>query len=153
MGGVEATIRLPDVEAHVLRAHGRRRALTPAEEDVLVTWGDALREYIVARWPVDTGTSRDLWEVEVSVSPGEYGMTIINDASYAEWVHPAGDDSGPMWEWLVPEAWSVVKPALVAELVAAVDRTEAELRRREATRRRDVLDVYRRPLGIARGAA
>lgn len=149
MGGVEATIRLPDVEAHVLRAHGRRRALTPTEEDVLVRWGDALREYIVARWPVDTGTSRDLWEVEVSVSPGEYGMTVVNDASYAEWVHAAGEDEGGMWEWLVPEAWAAVKPALVAELTAAVDRTEAELARRGTRRQRDVLSVYRFPLGAA----
>lgn len=147
MGGVEAIIRLPSIEARVLALHGRPRALTPAEEDVIARWGDAMREYIVARWPVDTGTSRDLWEVEPSVSPGEYGLVISNDADYAEWVHLAGTDPGDaLWAELVPEAWAMARPALLAELEAEVARTEAALARRGARRSRDVLDVFRFPL-------
>lgn len=152
MAGVDATIGLPSIEALVLQLHGRTRALTPNEEDVVDRYAGEVRDYVVARWPVDTGTSADAWQYEVDVSPGSYGFTVLNDIDYAEWVHYAGspttDEAGvSLGETLIEEGWLAVRSALLTELETEVRATEALM----ATRGRRSL--YTTPIKLARAVA
>ena len=135
MAGVDAIITLPSIEALVVQLHGRRRALTPNEEDVVDRYAAGVRDYVVARWPVDTGTSADAWQYEVNVSPGSYGFIVLNDIDYAEWVHPAGtpttDEAGSAYaERLIGEAWQAVRGPLLATLEAEVRATESLMLKR-----------------------
>jgi hypothetical protein len=151
---VEAKLALPEIESYVLAKHGRKRALTPAEEDVLARWGEEVRAYVVAGWPVDTGTSADAWEVEADVSPGRYGLLVSNEMDYASFVHrKGGTPEDDLWIELIREAWATAKPLLVTELKLAIDRTEATLQARAAKKQRDVLDVYRQPRLVRPAAA
>ena len=148
MAGVDATIRLPSIEALVLQLHGRSRALTPSEEDVIDRYAADVRDYVVARWPVDTGTSADAWQYEVSVSPGTYGFTILNEIDYAEWVHPAGTPPGmDYWQGLIGEGWQIVRASLLADLEAEVRATEALMATRGVRR------AFTAPVRVARVAA
>ena len=148
MAGVDATIRLPTIEALVFQMHGRPRALTPNEEDVVDRYAVDVRDYVVARWPVDTGTSADAWEYEVDVSPGRYGFTVLNDIDYAEWVHPAGTEPGlDYWQGLIGEGWQAVRSSLLADLEREVRATEALMAKRGARA------LFTTPIRIARAVA
>lgn len=152
MAGVDATITLPTIEALVLQLHGRARALTPNEEDVVDRYAADVRDYVVARWPVDTGTSADAWEYEVNVSPGSYGFIVLNDIDYAEWVHMAGspttNEAGvSLGETLIGEGWQMVRSALLAELEVEVRATEALMLTRGKR------SLFTQPIRIARAVA
>lgn len=142
-------LRLPAIESYVVELHGRPRALTPDEEDVLNKYGILILEYIVERWPVDTGTSADAWNVVSSVSPGEYGYLVENPMYYVQFVHRRGTAAEPpLWETLIPEAWGAYKADLQTELRQAIQATEARIAGQRATEtpREATLNVYRAPL-------
>ena len=149
MAGVDVTIALPSIEALVLQLHGRSRALTPDEADVVDTYAGEVRDYVVDRWPVDTGTSADAWQYEVSGSPGTYGFTISNDIDYVEWVHLAGTPpGGDLWEALIGQGWALVRASLLVDLEVAVRATEAR-----ATTPGGVRRAFTEPIRLVRVAA
>lgn len=129
---IDQPVRLESIERYILQVHGDVRNLTPEEHDVLVVYANLIIGYIQDRWPVDTGTSRDEWRFVGSLGlPGAVGFRIINDMWYARWVHRSGEPAGPpLWEILVPAAIQDVAPGMLAALRAAIDRTEAALRRK-----------------------
>ena len=125
--------------------------MSPNEADVLQEAAEGVRDYVVSRWPVDTGTSADSWEVEISVSPGSYGFTISNDIDYVEWVHNAGTPSqaeggAPLWQSLIGEGWQMYRSSLLSALTAEVARSNAEI----AARSGDILSIFRQPIRVAR---
>lgn len=144
---VRLNIRLRTLDEYVAKRHGAQRALTPHESNAIYDFADRMLQYIKDRWPVDTGTSRDRWTYVLNGTPGQMGLTIENPMFYAEYVHYAGgSDDSPLWETLLPEAFNMVKDALMAAVLAAVDKTEQRIDRdiqRGRTRRQAALQAQR----------
>lgn len=133
--GFEYPVRFRSVEQVVSRLHGRDRSLSVAEIRILADGADEILAEIVDAWPVDTSTSRDAMQVDIETGPGFYGLTISNDADYAEYIHLRGTPAEPpLWETLIPAVVAQKAPQIVARLVAEIPRTEARLAR-YATRR------------------
>ena len=133
MAGVFVPIALTTITNHLRFAHGRLRELTPVEADVLTRHADAMLDDIKAAWPFDTGFSRALWSVEVFTTPSGEGIRLefFNNAEYAEFVRPRGHrETDPfLWEELIPAIWLRHRDALNRDVMAAIDRTEAQLAR------------------------
>lgn len=124
VAGFVVPVRLASVEAHLLRAHGSARSLTHDEILVLEGHVEAMVGDIQAVWPVDTSTSRDAFEWYVL--PVGVQFEIANDVDYAEWIHRSGTPADPpLWQTLIPAVFGQHKPAMVADMIAAIDRTEA----------------------------
>lgn len=133
--GFEYPVRFRSIEQVVRRLHGSDRSLSVAEIRILADGADEILAEIVDAWPVDTSTSRDAFEVDLSTRPGDYGFTISNDADYGEYIHLKGTPADPpLWETLIPSVVARMAPGIVARLIAEVPRTEARLAR-YATRR------------------
>ena len=145
-GAVQAELRLASLDAYVLAAHGEERALNPDEVAVLAAWGSGIVAYVQARWPVDTGTSRDMWTFEVNPSPGEMAIVVENEMFYAEFVYRRGDPlRTPLWDRLIGEAWGLAREPLLLEARTAVDATEVFFQR-ERARRDDEREALRRTM-------
>ena len=146
---VELVVRLRSVEDYIKRVHGGPRPIAPRELDQLTHWADRMLEYIKARWPVDTGTSRDQWTYEIDPSFGRMGLRIENPMYYAEYVHNRGGNAdAPLWESLVPEAFGLVKDPMLLAVRNQVDLTERAIARRRASGvddRRALLDILSDP--------
>lgn len=128
--GVRLAIRFKSLDDYIAKQRGRQRAMTPPEMDAVYRFADRMLQYIKDRWPVDTGTSRDKWTYELNPTPGQMGLTIENEMYYAEYVHLAGGTAeSPLWETLLPEAFNLVKDALLSAALAAVDQTERRVAR------------------------
>lgn len=159
MSAIEVYLRLPSIEGYVVRKHGRSRALTPDEEDVINRAGERILAGIVAGWPVDTGTSVDAWSIHADVSPGSYGFTVDNPMHYASYVHPSGYGSSESdyWKELIQGVFDSVKGQLVLDLQAAIDRTEERITKSDGPSTGSVLDrildVFRFPIRRRRAAA
>jgi hypothetical protein len=124
VAGFVVPVRLASVEAHLLRAHGSPRSLTIDEIVVFEEHVGAMVEDIQAAWPVDTSTSRDAFEWYLL--PTGVQFEIANDTDYAEWIHRAKTPAEPpLWETLIPEVFNRHKPKMIADLMAAIDATEA----------------------------
>lgn len=133
--GFEYPVRLRSVEQVVRRLHGSDRSLSVAEIRILADGADEILGEIVDSWPVDTSTSRDAMQVDIETAPGFYGLTISNDADYAEYIHEKGTPADPpLWETLIPSVVARLAPQIVARLTVEIPRTEARLAR-YATRR------------------
>ena len=131
MGAVRVTIRLQSVDDYIRRKHGRPRAFVPNETRALAAWGDRMMQYIKARWPVDTGTSRDRWEYYIDPTPGTMAIVIENPMYYADFVHYVGGNAdNPLWSSLIPEAFNLIKSAMLTAAYSAVDATERAIERR-----------------------
>ena len=126
MAGVSVDIRLKSIEKHVVKAHGSARSLTPAEFSVLSFWMEVLIQTIKNGWPVDTGTSRDRWEISAVTSFGDYAILIENPMYYAEWVHRSGS-RGELWRTLIPGSWNSLKLVILAALRKKIDETEEKI--------------------------
>lgn len=126
---IAVTIRLRSIEDYVLQQHGRPRGLDISEIRVVQRH---LREIVVTlamAWPVDTGFSRDQWTGSTSLSAAPYTISVENEAFYSQWVHRAGGTpEAPLWEQLVPQVVGDQMPALMRELRATIDQTEARIR-------------------------
>lgn len=134
---IEVVWPLPTVDAYLLVAHGAPRSLTAEESDVLYEYAGLIEAYVVERWPVDTGTSRDSFAFTVSGQPGEIGATFTNDMFYVEYVHRAGEPPDPpLYAILFPEARDLYQPDAIRDLQAAIDRTEAAIARASSERGR-----------------
>ena len=156
MAGVEANFAFPVIEALIVAQHGEPRALTGDELLILDAGGESMVTFIRDRWPVDTGSSQDAWMAHTSSSPGTIGIQITNDLDYAEWVHPTGTAAGDWyWQSLVTQAWTTVKPGLIADLSGQIIATEQAIRAagggRRATLRAQAgtLRVQRISAGVA----
>ncbi len=131
MGAVRVTIRLKSVDDYIRRKHGRPRAFVPNETRALAAWGDRMMQYIKDRWPVDTGTSRDRWEYYIDPTPGTMAIVIENPMYYADFVHYVGGNAdNPLWSSLIPEAFNLIKSAMLTAAYNAVDATERAIERR-----------------------
>jgi len=152
---VSLPVRLRTLETEVTQLHGRPRALTADERAVLADGAREIVALIRARWPRDTGFSAARWTATISGQRGDYGITVSNDASYVQYVHPKGDDT-PLWSTLVPAVIRAVEPALRAAVVKEAEKTEArverEARRRQQPARPTFLDLMRNRQGVPRGA-
>ena len=129
-GAVMGTLTLPSLDAYITAVHGEPRALIPDEVAILAAWGAGIVAFIRARWPVDTGTSRDNWTFEVNPSPGEMAIIVENEMYYAEFVYRKGDSSKtPLWSKLIREAWERAKEPLLVDAKAAIDANERRFER------------------------
>lgn len=160
MARIEVTMPLPMVDAYLLRKHGSPRSLTAEESDILWEYGADMERYVVDRWPVDTGTSRDMFSFTVSGQPGTISITFANPMFYAEYVHLAGSPSiaeggTPLYAELFPEARDVYRDRLVQELEAAIDQTEEEIARASVDRgrRAATLRAFQSPITLRRAVA
>lgn len=128
MAGVEIPVEFASIRAYIRTIHGGARWLLPAELAFLDEIGAGLRNWVAARWPVDTGTSRDAWEYQVKGTRNEVSVTIYNDVDYVEWVHYKGTpENPPLWEQLQALIPSIIGP-LLAQFRTVIDRTESALR-------------------------
>lgn len=144
---LEVQWRLPAVDAYLLAAHGSPRSLTSEEGDVLFEYATEVEAYVVDRWPVDTGTSRDSFSFTLSTQPGDISVLFENPMYYAEYVTlkgttPVSQGGVPLYAELFPAALGIYRDAAIRALCDAIDRTEAtiaraptERGRRAATRR------------------
>lgn len=135
--GFEYPVRLRSVEGVVARLHGGPRSLSAREIQILADGADQILAEIVDGWPVDTSTSRDAFEIDLSTAPGDYGFTISNDADYAQYVHEAGTPAEPpLWETLIPAVVARLAPGIVADLVSEIPRTERRINQQPTARLR-----------------
>lgn len=128
MAGVEIPIRLESIRTFLASQAGAPRYLLPAELNFLDQMGAAIRDWVAARWPVDTGTSRDAWQYSTIGTKEEISVTVYNDVDYVEWVHYAGTPEEPrLWEQLQDEIPGALADALTRfrRLIIA---TQADLR-------------------------
>lgn len=131
--GIEVVLRLRTVEAHLRMRHGRMRDLGVDELRVLDTHAADILDSIQAQWPVDTSTSRDSFLYTLRADVSEIAIVIENDTDYAEYVHRAGTPADPpLYETLIPAVWATEAPALVSDLKAAIDATEAVIASEQA---------------------
>lgn len=146
---VEVNIRLKSIEDYIRQAHGRPRALTPREGDQITLWADRMLEHIKSRWPVDTGTSRDRWAYTVDPTFPNMSIRIFNPMFYSDYVHyKGGSPEDPLWRVLVPEAWNMVKDAMLTAVRGQIDLTERAIAQRQRaglTQRQAALDIFRNP--------
>lgn len=129
MANVVYRVALASIDAYVVRAHGRPRELTLAERRVLIAYGDRIIDDLSDEWPVDTGLSRDAWFYRVSGKAREVAIVVENPVDYVSFVHRAGTpEIPPLWTTLIPEIVNRYAAMLLADLRAAIDRTEAQAR-------------------------
>ncbi len=121
MGAVSVDIKLKSIDRYIRLKHGQPRALTFDERFVLVKFADLIQQAIRDRWPVDTGTSRDRWQVWSVPTAGDLAIMIENPMFYAEYVHEG------LWERLIPAVWNAVKGEVISALKKEIDRTERRL--------------------------
>ena len=133
MGAVSVDIQIPAINSYIVRKHGRPRSLTPEEDDILTDFANLIQQAIRDRWPVDTGTSRDQWEVSTIPSGGRVSILVENPMYYAEYVHDG------LWSSLVPAVWNIVKPDLISTLKDAIDDTEESLKPKS----RSIFNLFR----------
>lgn len=152
---IEVLWNLPAVDAYLLAAHGGARSLTAEEGDVLYEYAAEVERYVVDRWPVDTGTSRDSFSFTISTQPGAISALFENPMYYAEYVTnkgttPVSQGGTPLYAELFPEALNVYRDEAIRALMAAIDATEAEIARAslERGRRAATLRVYQ-PRAVA----
>lgn len=161
MGRIEVEMQLTESTAYLLRAHGGIRSLTAEEADLLHEYGQAIEDYVVERWPVDTGTSRDSFSFTTHSRPDPVLYVFFeNPMYYAEFVHLKGEPSiaeggEPIYATLFREAVDLYRPRLTAELNSAIDQTEAEIARasQDRGRRAATLRAYQSPITLKRVAA
>ena len=118
-----------------MQAHGSFRQLTLSEREVLRRWADHIVDLIQANWPVDTGYSRDGYFAVIRASGRPFQIIIMDDVGYVQWVRRKGELAAgldPLWKRLIPQVIRQVSPALLADMKAAIDKTEAELQRQQA---------------------
>jgi len=138
---IEVTWQLPAVDAYLLGAHGAPRSLTAEEGDVLWEYAAEVERYVVERWPVDTGTSRDSFAFTISTQPGEIAATFTNDMFYAKYVTekgttPVSQGGTSLYAELYPAALDAYRDNAIRDLKAAIDRTEATIARASSERGR-----------------
>lgn len=139
VGAVRVNIRLQSIDKYIVAKHGRPRALTPNEDDLLESFAQLITQAIRDQWPVDTGTSRDRWTVTATGRGGDVGLVVENPMFYAEYVHDE------LYARLIPQIWNAVKRNLIAGLKLRIDETEKRLEQKETPLFGfgDVLDLYR----------
>lgn len=129
MANVVYRVALASIDAYVVRVHGRPRELTLAERRVLIAYADRMVEDVANEWPVDTGFSRDHWASKISGRAGQVAIILENSADYVSFIHRAGTpEIPPLWTTLLPEVVNRYAARLLADLRAAIDRTEAATR-------------------------
>lgn len=121
MGAVSVEIELQSIDDYIIQEHGFTRALTFTENMVLVEFSQLIQQAIRDRWPVDTGTSRDRWQVTSAASFGGLSILIENPMFYVEYVHDG------LWERLIPAIWNAVKNEFLRAMKFEIDRTERRL--------------------------
>jgi len=134
--GIRVPIRLRSVEDYIVQAHGSFRQLTLAERQVLREWADHIVDLIQAAWPVDTGFSRDGYFATIQASQRPIQIIVQDDVGYVQYVRRKGEKQAGLdflWRRLIPQIIRQVSPALLADMKAAIDRTEAELKRQQQT--------------------
>jgi len=157
---IEVEWQLPSVSAYLLVKHGSPRSLTAEEADVLWEYGALVEEYVVSRWPVDTGTSRDSFSYTLSGQPPVISVLFENTMFYAGFVHEAGTPSiaeggTPLYATLYPEALDRYRDDAVRDLQAALDQTEAAIAPASQSRgrRAATLRAFQSPITITRAVA
>lgn len=122
--GIEYAIPLNTVRRHIERAHGSARGLSSTEVALLDELAGEIVDAIADEWPVDTSTSRDAWTHQLTTTAGNVSIELINDTSYAEYVHRKGEVGEPLYETLLPAVVADLGPKINAQMRAAIDDTE-----------------------------
>lgn len=126
-------IRLTSIEGYIRTVHGSDRPLTAAEIAVLSDYADRVLVDIEDDWPVDTATSVDSFSTTLHTQRGYIGFDIENDADYAQYIHrKGGHPENPLYLTLIPSVLLSWRDDLLQDLQRAIDRTQAEIRNRNA---------------------
>lgn len=112
------------------RAIGRLAELNVAAESALQTViaeeSDRALANIKARWPVDTGFSKNRWQ---RVFRSKFRVELQNDARYVEYVHRKGNRT-PLVDSLVPDEIRRARARILRRLRSIVRGRVAEFRGR-----------------------
>lgn len=130
MPAVHAQLKLATVEAWVRdRNQGSLRNMTIREAEIVHIYAEFMIRHIRERWPVDTGTSRDAWFVDVTTTAHSgYRLIFENPMWYSSWVHRrGGTPERPLWSRLIPEAVDLFIALLNNQLMSEMAATEAAL--------------------------
>jgi len=126
-------IRLTSIEGYIRTTHGSDRPLTASEIVVLSDYADRVLVDIEDDWPVDTATSVDSFSTTLHTQSGYIGFDIENDADYAQYIHrKGGHPENPLYLTLIPSVLMTWRDSLLKELQRAINKTEAEIRNRNA---------------------
>lgn len=126
-------IRLTSIEGYIRTTHGSDRPLTASEIVVLSDYADRVLVDIEDDWPVDTATSVDSFSTTLHTQSGYIGFDIENDADYAQCIHrKGGHPENPLYLTLIPSVLMTWRDGLLKELQRAINKTEAEIRNRNA---------------------
>lgn len=126
-------IRLTSIEGYIRTVHGSDRPLTASEIAVLSDYADRVLVDIEDGWPVDTATSVDSFSTTLHTQRGYIGFDIENDADYAQYIHrKGGHPENPLYLTLIPSVLLSWRDDLLQDLQRAIDRTQAEIRNRNA---------------------
>lgn len=95
----------------------------PEERAVLEEFAELIAEYIINRWPRDTGRSGDAWQVFPLTN--DIGFRIENPVAYSPYVHRSGEgDGGPLIDELIESLRVYLSRPLSKALQAAARRAE-----------------------------
>lgn len=150
--GIRVPVRLKSVEDLVVKHHGSFRQLTLDERRVLRLYADHINDLIQANWPVDTGFSRDGFITTMRASGRPFQIVIENDVYYVQYIRRRGEKQAGLdflWRRLLPSIIRQVQPQLLADMEAAIKKTEAELQRQQ--QQTGVMDFLRLLAGGQRG--
>ncbi len=118
---IDVTIRFEAMEVAFRRAFGRA-PVRSSERGEVERFTLLVLEFIIERWPVDTGDSLMAWDAEPLPAPS-IGIRLTNEMEYAGYVHYMGEPKTALvWERLV----SVVREHLPAALGKALWRAAAD---------------------------
>jgi len=131
MSRINVTIKMPEMDQFLLKAHGTERALVPDETSALTIMGNDMLAVVKQNWPVATGTSRGAWSFYVNPSPGQLAFVFVNSVWYSSWITRKGErtvaDGGePLFRRLLPSVWRAAKPKTFRLLREAIERTEKQ---------------------------
>jgi len=141
MPAINYRIKLQRLEGMVKLKHKTSRRLAPREEKILERYARDIVSYVREQWPVDTGTSRAAWAWGVDAMEGNYAINLENRMWYSSYVHYRGSPKAPgrhgrwltpaVYEEVVPEAWAKYGDRLYGDMLREIERTEAELVKRQ----------------------
>ena len=132
-GRIQATARIPEIDAYVRKKNKGSRPLVPTEILIMRQEVDAQIRVIKQNWPVATGTSRAGWSYTLSGSPGKVSIIYNNPVWYSAWIVVKGSGKSvaaggkPWFMTLLPTVYNANKARLLRRLKEQIDKTQEEI--------------------------
>jgi hypothetical protein len=131
-GAIRAVARYPEIDAFILKHHGKERPLTPKEMAIITEETNAQMRVIRRNWPVSTGTSRAGWTYYIQPNPGRVAVVFSNPVPYSAYVQKKGqrptlrNGGKPWYQILLPQVLNANKPRLLRRVKEEILKTEAQ---------------------------